>query len=121
VTDRTEQPRIVSDYAYECRDRGLDPLPIAFTFSVCGSLKTLNFLRWLGVDVPRWIENDLRHADDTLDASLEHAVHTALELISFCRHLGVPFGINVESVSIRRVEIEASVRLAERLGGELVR
>jgi hypothetical protein len=41
--------------------------------------------------------------------------------MSFCRRLGVPFGINVESVSIRRVEIEASVRLAERLRPELAR
>jgi hypothetical protein len=84
-------------------------------------MKTLRFLRWLGVDVPCWIENDLRHADDTLDASLEQAEATALELISFCRRLGVPFGINVESVSIRRVEIEASVRLAERLRRKLTR
>jgi hypothetical protein len=88
---------------------------------VCGSMKTLEFLRWLGVDVPRWIENDLRHAEDTLDASLEHAETTALELMSFCRRLGAPFGINVESVSVRRVEIEASVRLADRLRGKLVR
>lgn len=116
VYDVNAAKNLVSDYAYECRDRGLDPLPIVFTFSVCGSMKTLQFLRWLGVDVPRWIENDLRHADDTLDASLKHAELTALELISFCRHLGVPFGINVESVSIRKVEIEASVQLAERLG-----
>ncbi len=112
---------LVSDYMYECRDRGLDPLPIVFTFSVCGSMKTLEFLRWLGVDVPRWIENDLRHAEDPLDASLEHAEATALDLMSFCRRRGVPFGINVESVSIRRVEIEASVRLAERLQGKLAR
>ena len=103
------------------RDRGLDPVPIVFTFSVCGSMKTLEFLRWLGVDVPRWIENDLRHADDTLDASLEQAELTARELISFCRRLGVPFGINVESVSIRRAEIESSVNLAARLLEELDR
>jgi hypothetical protein len=121
VYDVNAAKNLVSDYAHECRDRGLDPVPIVFTFSVCGSMKTLEFLRWLGVDVPRWIENDLRHADDTLDASLEHAEATALELISFCRRLGVPFGINVESVSIRRVEIEASVRLAERLRGRLAR
>lgn len=121
VYDVNAAKDLVSDYAYECRDRGLDPVPVVFTFSVCGSMKTLEFLRWLGVAVPRWIENDLRHADDTLDASLEHAERTALELISFCRRLGVPFGINVESVSIRRVEIEASVRLAERLGRELRR
>jgi Methylenetetrahydrofolate reductase len=121
VYDVNAAKNLVSDYAYECHDRGLDPIPIVFTFSVCGSMQTLKFLRWLGVDVPRWIENDLRHAEDTLEASLEHADATALDLMSFCRRLGVPFGINVESVSIRRVEIEASVRLAERLRGMLVR
>jgi hypothetical protein len=121
VYDAGAAKNLVSDYACECRDRGLDPVPIVFTFSVCGSMKTLEFLRWLGVGVPRWIENDLRHADDTLDASLEHAEAAALDLMSFCRHLGVPFGINVESVSIRRVEIEASVRLAVRLRDNLAR
>ena len=121
IYDVNAAKNLVSDYAYECRDRGLEPVPIVFTFSVCGSMKTLRFLRWLGVDVPRWIENDLRHADDTLGASLELAEQTALELISFCRHLGVPFGINVESVSIRKVEIEASVQLAERLGRRMDR
>jgi hypothetical protein len=55
------------------------------------------------------------------DASLEQSEATALELMSFCRRLGVPFGINVESVSIRKVEIEASVRLAERLRRHLAR
>ena len=121
VYDSGAAKNLVSDYAYECRDRGLDPVPIVFTLSVCGSMKTLEFLRWLGVEVPRWIENDLRHAGDTLDASLEHAEATALELMSFCRRLGVPFGISVESVSIRRVEIEASVRLAGRLATTLRR
>ena len=67
------------------------------------------------------LANDLRHADDTLDASYDQAVATAIELIAFCRRVGVPFGLNVESVSIRRVEIEASVRLAARLRAELRR
>jgi hypothetical protein len=84
-------------------------------------MKTLEFLQWLGVDVPRWIANDLRHADDTLDASYDQAVATAIELIVFCRRIGVPFGLNIESVSIRKVEIEASVRLAARLRAELRR
>src|SRR4051794_5673938 len=121
VYDVNAAKNLVSDYAYECRDRGVDPVPIVFTLSVCGSMKTLAFLRWLGIDVPRWIENDLRHANDTLDASLEHAEATALELMAFCRRLGVPFGLSIESVSIRKLEIEASVRLAGRLATTLVR
>src|SRR3954451_9138086 len=121
VYDVNAAKDLVSDYRYECAARALEPVPIVFTFSVCGSIKTLEFLRWLGVDVPRWIANDLRHADDTLDASYDQAVATAIELIAFCRRVGVPFGLNVESVSIRKVEIEAAVRLAAQLRAELRR
>ena len=121
VYDVNAAKDLVSDYHYECATRDLLPVPIVFTFSVCGSVKTLEFLQWLGVDVPRWIENDLRHADDTLGASYDQAVATAAELIAFCRRVGVPFGLNVESVSIRKVEIEASTRLAARLRAELHR
>ncbi|WP_033290424.1 methylenetetrahydrofolate reductase [Amycolatopsis jejuensis] len=119
VYDVNAAKNLVSDYHYECVARGRAPVPIVFTFSVCGSLKTLDFLRWLGVDVPRWIENDLRHAADTLEMSYQVAVAAATELMTYCRSLNVPFGINVESVSIRREEIEASVRLAAQLRTEI--
>lgn len=115
VYDVNAAKNFVSDYKYQCAAAGVGPVPIVFTFSVCGSMKTLEFLRWLGVDVPRWIENDLRHAADTLATSQEQAYSAAVELTSYCRGLGVPFGINVESVSIRRVEIDVSVELARRL------
>lgn len=121
VYDVNAAKDLVSDYRYECAARGVAPVPIVFTFSVCGSMKTLEFLGWLGVDVPRWIRNDLEHAEDTLQASSEHSLAAALELMAFCRHLGVPFGLNVESVSIRLAEIEASVDLAARLQAELRR
>ncbi len=119
VYDINAAKNLVSDYHYACRAQGISPAPFVFTFSVCGSMKTLDFLRWLGVEVPRWIENDLTHAADTLEASYQHALTAATELIAYCRRLGMPFGINVESVSIRRVEIEASVRLAGELRTQL--
>jgi hypothetical protein len=112
---------MVSDYYYACRDRQLEPKPVLFTLSVCGSVKTLAFLKWLGVGVPRWLENSLLHADDTLAESYEHCVANARDLIAFCRKLGMPFGFLVESVSIRKVEIEASVALAHELSALLGR
>jgi hypothetical protein len=121
VYDINAAKNLVSDYHYECVARGISRAPFVFTFSVCGSMKTLDFMRWLGVDVPRWIENDLKHAADPLEASYQQALATATELMTYCRTLGVPFGINVESVSIRRVEIEASVRLAQELRPQLKR
>jgi 5,10-methylenetetrahydrofolate reductase len=121
VYDVNAAKNLVSDYHYECRARGTSPVPLVFTFSACGSMKTLEFLRWLGVDVPRWIANDLAHAADPLEASYQQALTNASELIAFCRAHDMPFGINVESVSIRRVEIEASVRLAKQLKTQLNR
>ena len=121
VYDVNAAKNLMSDYHYECAARGVEPVPLVFTFSVCGSMKTLEFMRWLGVAVPRWIENDLKHATDTLDASYLQAIDIATELIAFCRALGMPFGLNVESVSNRQVEIEASVRLAAELRGKLRR
>jgi hypothetical protein len=111
----------VSDYYYACRERRLAPKPVLFTLSVCGSVKTLTFLKWLGVDVPRWIENSLLHAEDTLAESYEHCLANARDLVAFCRRLGMPFGFLVESVSIRKVEIEASVALAGEVSGLLGR
>ncbi len=119
VYDVNAAKNLVSDYFYECSARGRPLVPIVFTFSVCGSMRTLEFLQWLGVDVPRWIENDLKHAADTLEASYQLALAAAIELTSYCRRLGMPFGINIESVSIRKVEIEASVKLAAHLRDEL--
>jgi 5,10-methylenetetrahydrofolate reductase len=119
VYDVNAAKNLVSDYHYACAARGAIAAPIVFTFTVCGSMRTLEFLRWLGVDVPRWIENDLKHSTDTLEASYRLAVAAATDLITYCRGLGVPFGINIESVSIRRDEIEMAIRLAERLGDKL--
>ncbi|RKS84312.1 5,10-methylenetetrahydrofolate reductase [Motilibacter peucedani] len=115
VYDADAAKSMVSDYFYACHDQGQEPAPVIFTLSVCGSLKTLAFLQWLGVDVPAWMRNDLQRSEDPLSVSFEHCVATAAELAAYCRRLGAPFGFNVESVSIRRAEIDASVRLAERL------
>lgn len=112
---------MVSDYFYTCRDRQLAPRPVLFTLSVCGSLKTLAFLKWLGVDVPRWLENELGHAADPLAESYDQCLTSARELTAFCRRLGMPFGFSVESVSIRKAEIEASVALAADVSGLLGR
>jgi hypothetical protein len=106
---------VLSDYFYACADRGLAPRPVILTLAVCGSVKTLAFLQWLGVRVPRWLQNELTYADDPLPVSHEQCLVAAQILATFCRRLGLPYGFNVESVSIRRAEIEAAVDLAGRL------
>ena len=115
VYDLTWAKDLVSDYAYACRGQGREPAHVVFTLSVCGSTRTLEFLQWLGVHVPRWLQNQLEHAEDPLSDSYEQCTGMARELAQFCRRLDVPFGFNIESVSNRRVEIEATVRLAQHV------
>jgi hypothetical protein len=52
VYDINAAKNLVSDYHYERQARGVPPVPFVFTFSICGSMMTLEFLCWLGVDVP---------------------------------------------------------------------
>jgi hypothetical protein len=119
IYDLNETKNLVSDYYYECRERGVTPRPVIFTLSLCGSAKTLEFLQWLGVDVPRWLENTLRHSPDPLADSYRECLAIARDLGEFCRRVGVPYGFHVESVSIRRAEIEAATQLAVELGSLL--
>lgn len=103
---------LLSDYAYGCRDQGLDPRPVVLTLAACGSVKTLQFMSWLGIDVPGWLQAEITRSGDPLTASYEQCVVNARLLIAFCRRLGLPFGINVESLTNRKVEIDASIDLA---------
>ncbi|WP_152365754.1 methylenetetrahydrofolate reductase [Microlunatus speluncae] len=112
---------LVSDYRDECDARSIRPRPIAFTLSVCGSAKTLEFLTWLGVQVPPWIQRDLTRSKDTLESSYDHARAVAHDMLAYCRRLDIPVGLNVESVSSRRSEIEAAVQLAIELRSALRR
>jgi hypothetical protein len=112
---------VLSDYAYACRDRGITPRPTIVTLAPCGSAKTLEFMSWLGIDVPCWLRTEILRSDDPLTESYDQCLTNARVLIAFCRRLGLPFGINVESLTNRKVEIEASISLAHEIRGLLDR
>ena len=106
---------LLSDYAYSCRDQGLDPRPVVLTLAPCGSVKTLEFMSWLGIEVPGWLRTEIARSGDPLTASYEQCVVNAQVLIAFCRRLGLPFGLNVESLTNRKVEIDASIDLVREI------
>jgi hypothetical protein len=102
---------LLSDLVYRCEAEQRHMPPVLITLSPCGSLRTLDFLRWLGVSVPRWLENDLRRSRDILQASLKVCGEVLADLIDFAASHRIPLGCNVESVSLSKAEIEASVEL----------
>jgi hypothetical protein len=110
---------LLSDYALSLQAGGRSPVPVVLTFSPCGSVRTLEFMKWLGISFPRWLENELRHSGDTLERSIDLCESVFTDVQDFAREKHVPIGINVESVSIRKSEIDASVELYQRLSSRL--
>ncbi len=101
----------LSDYYYYCRESGIDMVPILFTLTPCGSLKTLEFMKWLGISIPRWLENDLQHSEDILERSLHLSKEVFADILEFSKEKKMPVGCNIESVSTRKAEIDASIQL----------
>jgi len=119
VYDAAATKSLLSDYARALRQSGRAPVPIIFTFSPCGSPTTLKLLKWLGIAFPRWLENELLDARDILDTSLRLCRETWRDVLGFARAKGLPVGLNVESISIRKEEVEASAALFTALRAEL--
>lgn len=110
----------LSDYYYHCLAESITPVPLIFTVTPCGSPKTLEFLKWLGIFIPRWMENDLLHSEDILGKSILLCEQIIAEIWKFSNELHLPVGFNIESVSTRKVEIDAAtelVRIAKRITG----
>jgi hypothetical protein len=115
VYDSGSTMSLLSDYELTLQARGGSPVPVVLTFSPCGSVRTLEFMKWLGISFPRWLENELRHSADTLERSIDLCERVFIDVHHYAREKSLPIGINVESVSIRKSEVDASVELFQRL------
>jgi hypothetical protein len=112
VYDTRASTTLLSDLAREAAARELLPVPVLLTITPCGGAKALEFMKWLGISFDPVIERRLLQASDMLRESLAICEQSILEIAE--RQGGpVPLGINVESVSIRRADIEAAVELVE--------
>ncbi len=110
-----ETKNLLSDYYYDSFEKEQELKPIIFTLSPCGSLKTLEFMKWLGIEVPRWLYNDLRHANDILESSIATSIRIANDIMEFSEKKNIPFGFNIESISNKKEEIEAATEILNKV------
>jgi hypothetical protein len=115
VYDVNASKNFLSDYYYYGQEHSIPLVPILFTLTPCGSAKTLQFMKWLGISIPRWLENDLIHSNDILQRSVDVSEQSYRELKAFAEEKGIPVGCNIESVAIRKIEVEASIELLKRV------
>ncbi|HWA39183.1 MAG TPA: hypothetical protein VG873_15095 [Burkholderiales bacterium] len=110
---------LLRDYLRDCRGAGVAPRRVVLTFSPCGREKTLAFLRWLGVNVAPDTERAILGAASPLAQSIRICRDNLRRVLDEPCARELPLGINVESVSINRDEIDASIDLFHALDEEL--
>ena len=107
--------RLLADYARDCRGAGVEPRRVVLTFSPAGRDKTLAFLRWLGVNLPPETERAILGAPSPLVKSIDICRDNLRRILAHDYARTIPLGMNVESVSINKDEIDASVDLFHAL------
>ncbi len=111
--------RLLADYLRDCRGAGREPKRIVLTFAPCGREKTLSFMRWLGINIAPETERAILGAANPLAKSIEICRDNLRRILDGGYAGQVPLGVNVESVSINRDEIDASIELFHTLKQEL--
>jgi 5,10-methylenetetrahydrofolate reductase len=107
--------RLLADYARDCRGAGIEPRRVVLTFSPVGRDKTMTFLKWLGVKLPRETQRAILGAPDPLARSIDICRENLRRILAHDYAHSIPLGVNVESVSINKDEIDASVDLFHAL------
>jgi hypothetical protein len=108
--------RVIDDLTKTCTEKNIELPTIIFTLTACGSIKTLHFMEWLGIHIPEELKAEFRASENILEKSVDVCIAIAEELINYCSAKGVPFGFNIESVAIRKDEIEASIFMTNKIG-----
>jgi 5,10-methylenetetrahydrofolate reductase len=110
---------LLTSYARSCKEQGLTPRRIILTFTPCGSAKTLEFMQWLGISVPEATRYRILDADKPLAESIRICQNNLEQILDACLPLGLPLGLNIESLTNRKAEIDASIQLYQLLKATL--
>jgi hypothetical protein len=102
--------RMLSDYTRDCRERGVPARRVILTFAPCARPKTIAFMKWLGIAIPRETEEAILTAPAPLSRSIEICRANLRQILNYVDD-DLPLGVNTESVSINRDEIDASIDL----------
>jgi len=102
---------LITSYARTCKAQGIAPKRLILTFTPCGGEKTLEFMQWLGISVPEATKWRMLDAENTLSESVRICRENLDLILKSCAHLDVPLGLNIESLTNRKEEIDASINL----------
>jgi sRNA-binding carbon storage regulator CsrA len=111
---------LLNSYGDLCRQKKVVPKKVVLTFAPCGREKTMTFIKWLGMHVPAEVESRILSSADPVQESVKVLTEVLVTVLAQTGGSGVPLGINVESLSIFREEIDAAHALFQKLQATLL-
>lgn len=68
-------------------------------------------MQWLGISVPEATKWRILDSEQSLNESVRICRENLNLILQSCAHLDVPLGLNIESLTNRKEEIDASINL----------
>lgn len=120
IFDAGPLSKLLNDYGDLCRKNNAIPKKVILTFAPCGRPKTMHFIKWLGMNVPPDVEKRILESEAPVKESMVILQELLLTILEQTATSGVPLGVNVESLSIYREEIDAAHELFQKLQASLL-
>jgi hypothetical protein len=115
VYDAVPTINLINDYGDLCKSKKVIPRKVVLTFAPCGRKKTMTFIEWLGMQVSPETKERIFSAVNPVNESIEILCEVLKSILEGTGGSGVPIGINVESLSIFKEEIDGAHVLFQKL------
>ena len=108
VFDAAQTIDMVRQYDLLCRQAAIPPATVLVSFAPLADEQDIEFIRWLGADIPDAVEEELLEGEDSeiLRRSARRALDVWERILRAARTDGIeaPLGVNVEQVSARHLD-----------------
>ena len=114
--DSSKIIKMISHYQKRCDEQNTFPRRLLLSFAPVSSKKNIDFLKWLGVDIPADTEEYLNEDDQRMTKrSMEIAINVLNETLKFLNEnkIVVPIGLNVEH--IMSYNFQSSIEMLQEL------
>ncbi len=121
IFDAEQVLQMVRQYDLLCRQASIPPAAVLLSVAPLADEQDVEFVRWLGADLPEAAERAILAGDDAeaVRRSLDRALDVWARVLEGTRseELAVPLGVNVEQVSVRHLDVAGELlrAFAERL------
>ena len=107
---------MINNYQIRCNELDTFPRRILLSFAPVSSQKNVEFLKWLGVEIPDNTERYLQARPGSMtERSLDVAIEVLNEILNYIEEndLRVPVGLNVEH--IMSYNFQSSIEMLQEL------